>query len=426
MNIIIINHYAGSPKSGMEYRPYYLAKEWIRLGHSVIIIGASQSHVRTIQPSKMPKSAFNKSETLKSLTSIIHAIETVDNIEYIWIKTNKYKGNGLGRVINIFSFTTRLYFAAKRLAKAFAPDIVIASSTYPMDIYAARRIAQSAKARLVFEVHDLWPQSPIELGGYSPKNPVIQLIQHAENYAYKHAEKVISILPNTKEHMIEHGMTPGKFYHVPNGVSLDEWSTDEHVPAEIGKEIKRIKEKHNILVAYAGSIGIANALESLISAAALIDDSQIAFLIIGKGPEKSKLQELVLKKRIENVYFIDSVPKRSIPQLLSMMNILYIGLQNQPLFRFGISPNKLFDYMMAKKPIIQAIAAGNDMVTDAGCGITIEPENPDEIKRAIVILTKKSEDELKQLGENGYRFILNHHDYRKLAIKFLDAIENLP
>jgi glycosyltransferase involved in cell wall biosynthesis len=423
MNIIIINHYAGSPKLGMEYRPYYLAKEWIKSGHRVIIIGASHSHVRTVQPKKVDKKTGSEVEFLKPVKNIVHAYEKLGQIEYLWVKTNTYQGNGLGRLLNIFSFTARLFTKAKNLAKIFKPDVVIASSTYPMDIYAAHKMAKAAQAKLVFEVHDLWPQSPIELGGYSPKNPVIQMIQHAEDYAYKHAEKVISILPNTLEHMKEHGLNPEKFHHIPNGVSLEEWTSDELVPKETQCKIDKIKEKHSILIAYVGSIGIANALESFIHVGTIINESRIALLIVGKGPEKSKLEELVSKSKIDNVFFIESIPKKTIPNLLSMMNFLYIGLQNQPLFRFGISPNKLFDYMMAKKPIIQAISAGNDLVTDANCGLTIEPENPTEIKKAIEKLLKMEQAELTQMGENGYNYIVKNHEYKILSQQFLDVIK---
>jgi glycosyltransferase involved in cell wall biosynthesis len=423
MNIIIINHYAGSPKLGMEYRPYYLAKEWIKSGHRVIIIGASHSHVRTVQPSKTESNELRANEFLKPVKNIIHAYEKVDEIEFLWIKTNTYNGNGLGRLLNIFSFTSRLFVKAKSLAKIFNPDVVIASSTYPMDIYAAHKMAKAVNAKLIFEVHDLWPQSPIELGGYSPKNPVIQMIQHAEDYAYKHAEKVISMLPNTKEHMVAHGMIPEKFHHIPNGVVLEDWLSDELVPEKAQIEIDKIKEKHSILVAYVGSIGIANALDSFINAGKIISDSRIALLIVGKGPEKNKLVEMVIKHNIINVYFIDAVTKKSIPNLLSKMNFLYIGLQNQPLFRFGISPNKIFDYMMAKKPIIQAIKAGNDLVGDARCGLTIEPENPEEIKNAIEKLVNMGKAELEMMGENGYNYIIKNHEYKTLAWRFLDLIK---
>lgn len=107
------------------------------------------------------------------------------------------------------------------------------------------------------------------------------------------------------------------------------------------------------------------------------------------------------------------------------MDVLYLGLQKQSLFRFGISPNKIFDYMMARKPVIQAIEAGNNLVQEAKCGIDVEPDNVVEISRAICDLQKMSEEQRLQLGENGYRFVMNNHTYSVLGQKFLDVMINI-
>ena len=146
MNILLINHYAGSPKFGMEFRPYYLGREWVRLGHHVMIVAGSYSHLRKQQP------ATDK--------------ETIEGIEYRWIPLKPYKGNGLGRVRSMFDFVRKLWFSYSRYIGEFKPDVVIASSTYPIDIYPARKIAQRFGAKLVYEVHDLWRVCRGEVGGY--------------------------------------------------------------------------------------------------------------------------------------------------------------------------------------------------------------------------------------------------------------------
>ena len=181
MNILLINHYAGSPWHGMEYRPYYLAREWVRAGHRVQIVAASQSHVRSRQPQ------VSESTTAGPLD------ELIDGIAYRWWPTPAYTGNGVGRVHNIWRFLRQVWGDARRLVDAFKPDVVIASSTYPMDIWVARRIARMARARLVYEVHDLWPASPIELAGMSRWHPFILLCQKAENVACRDADAVVSI-----------------------------------------------------------------------------------------------------------------------------------------------------------------------------------------------------------------------------------------
>ena len=139
MNILVINHYAGSPQHGMEYRPYYLAREWVRCGHAVLIVAASFSHVRQHQP---------------DCAGAVRE-EEIDGVGYRWLPAPSYAGNGIARVRNIWAFLAQLWRDAGRLAGPFEPDVVIASSTYPMDIWVARRIAKLAGAKLVYEVHDL-------------------------------------------------------------------------------------------------------------------------------------------------------------------------------------------------------------------------------------------------------------------------------
>ena len=119
MKILLINHYAGAPELGMEFRPFYMAKEWGKLGHETLIIGGSFSHLRRKQPSERDT--------------------YIEGVHYSWVRVNKYAGNGIGRIISMFLFILKLFFRFRHYLGDFQPDIVIASSTYPMDIYPARR-----------------------------------------------------------------------------------------------------------------------------------------------------------------------------------------------------------------------------------------------------------------------------------------------
>lgn len=114
--------------------------------------------------------------------------------------------------------------------------------------------------------------------------------------------------------------------------------------------------------------------------------------------------------------------KAAIPSLLASMDVCYIGLQKQSLFRFGVSPNKLMDYMIAGKPIIHAIEAGNDLVAESGCGISVPPEDPDAIANAIKRLMSMSPAEREEMGRRGREYVIANHDYNILAKKFLEAI----
>ena len=392
---------------GMEYRPFYLAGEWQQSGHEVVIIAASQAHVR----SKQVELSADSQE------------ETIEGIRYFWVKTPPYEGNGIGRIRNMKAFVGFLKKNAKSIAEKFSPDVVIASSTYPLDNYPAHKIARYAGAKYFYEVHDLWPLSPKELGGMPAWHPFILWMQIAENYAYKHVDGVISMLPKTKEHMKSHGLDLNKWNYVPNGILMQDWQEVEPVGNDIALKLKEIKKNFSKIIAYTGSFGLANALDNFIIAASGMKEKDIAFVLVGSGPEKQNLLNLSEKLNSKNVFFIDSVPKTQIPDLLSYFDYLYIGLQKQSLFRFGISPNKLIDYMMSSKPVIQAIDAGNNMVKEAGCGISIAPEDPKELVKACEELMVLSKEDLEAMGERGRNFVLLNHDYKVLAKKFILAIE---
>ena len=408
MNILIINHYAGSPNMGMEFRPYFMSREWKAMGHNVLIVCASNAHVRNVQ--------FDIKESLVE--------KNIENQDYLILKTPEYSRNSFKRVLNMYAFVKGLKKNARYIAENYKPDIVIASSTYPLDIFPARKIAKLSEAKLFFEVHDLWPLSPMELGGYSRWHPFILIMQYAENYAYKHSDKVVSMLPNALEHMKNHGLKEEKFFYVPNGIVADEWNINESIPENIKKLIEQERKKGHKIIAYAGSHGVANALDSLIDAMILIKEQAISLFLIGDGPLKSELINRVKSENLNNVFFIDSIKKTLIPAVLDKFDFLYLGLQNQSLFRFGISPNKLIDYLMAGKPIIQAINAGNDIVKDANCGISIEPENPEKIADAVMSLSKLNDSEIKELGDNGKKYCLKNHDYKVLAQKFINIMED--
>lgn len=416
MKILLINHYAGSPEHGMEYRPYYLAREWVRMGHQVLILAASQSHVRTTQPQA--------------------GGQTIDGISYCWYDTPAYQGNGFGRVRNIWSFCRQAAADADILAREFAPDVVIASSTYPMDIWVARKIARLSRpagaapgahvhAKLVYEVHDLWPLSPIELSGMSPLHPFALLCQKAENDAYRESDVVVSMLPKVQGHMHEHGLDLKKLVVVPNGIALDEWEDGaaEPLTGALAAHLAAQRAAGRLVVGYAGSHGLPNALDVLLDAAKLLRDEPLAFVLVGGGHEKERLAARVRDERIANVALFEAIPKRQIPSLLGGFDIAYIGWQRTPIYRFGIAPNKLMDYMMARRAVLHSVEAGNDPVAEAGAGVTVAPEDPAAVAAGLRELAALPAAERAAMGERGRAFVLAEHTYPVLAAKFLQALQ---
>jgi glycosyltransferase involved in cell wall biosynthesis len=312
---------------------------------------------------------------------------------------------------------------ARRAVAEFHPDVVIASSTYPMDIWVAKRLATLAKAKLVFEVHDLWPLSPIELGGMSPRHPFIQLCQWAENTAYRDSDVVVSMLPKVHEHMKGHGLDLRKLHIIPNGISLDDWQGEGQA---VGDKLKdymlREHELGNLIVGYAGSHGLPNALDALLDAAKLLKDKPFRFVLVGDGHEKSRLQQRVMDEGLSHVRMFDPIPKAQIPSLLHGFDIAYIGWKRTPIYRFGICPNKVMDYMMAGCPILHSVEAGNDPVADAGCGLTVSPESPPAIADGVMTLGSLSAKERQTMGAQGQAYVQAHHTYSVLAQDFLKIL----
>jgi len=403
MNIILVNHYAGSIHHGMEFRPYYMAQEWIKSGHNVTVIAADHSHLRTTNPSNI--SSMNN--------------EIIDGINYIWLKTYKYQGNGIKRVLNIFSFVFQLFRFKRKICELITPDVVIASSTYPLDILAVKSIAKSNNAKIIFEVHDLWPLSPMEIGGMSKLHPFIQLMQFSENLAYRSADSVVSMLPCAKSHMIEHGMFSDKFIHIPNGIVMSDWGSKNGGLSSLHQNVfNELKTDGYFIFGYAGGHAASNSLHTVLDAAFRLQDKKIKFVFVGDGNEKKSLELLAKQLKLSNIVFLPPVSKTLVPKLLMNFDCALILAVNSPLYRFGISPNKIFDYMMAKKPIIQAIDAGNDMISDSGCGISVAGENPKELVTACLTMFNLSLEQRDTMGLLGYKYVIDNHDYRKLANKF--------
>lgn len=403
MNILLVDHYAGNPELGMEFRPYYLAREWAKSGHRVMIAGGTYSHLRKKQPSP--------------------GAETMEGVAYRWLWTPTYNGNGVLRFLSMLCFVAQLFLHG-RVWRRFKPDAVIASSTYTLDNWPCHRIAKRLHARYVYEIHDLWPLSPMELGGMSAKHPFIRLMQWGEDYAYRHADKVVSVLPCVHEHVKEHGLPLAKLALVPNGIVEEEWRVENRdaLPEAHRQLLEKLRGEHKFILGYAGGHAVSNALSYLLDAMALLDREDIALVLVGDGTEKKKLMQQAAALPC-GIHFLPPVSKRSLPNLLACFDVAVLSWMRCPVYRFGVSPNKIFDYMMAGKPVVMAIEAGNDLIADADCGWRAEPEHPEALAQAIRTAAACGPEQLVRMGQNGLRYVRANHTYRQLAQAFIQAIE---
>jgi glycosyltransferase involved in cell wall biosynthesis len=263
----------------------------------------------------------------------------------------------------------------------------------------------------------------MELGGYSRRHPFIMLLQAAEDFACRHADAIVSILPKVRPHLEAHGMAPHKLHVVPNGVDPAEWEGNKApLPAGLDAMLDGLRRQGRFIVGYAGTHGVANALETLLDAAHRLRGHPVAIVLAGTGPEKPALMRRAAELGLDNVHFIDPVAKSQVPALLTHVDVAYIGWRRQPLYRFGISPNKLLDYMMAGRPVIHAVDAGNDPVREAGCGLTVAPDDPQAIVDAVLALQALDAPARAALGRRGRAHVLANHAYPVLAQRFLAAL----
>ena len=407
MNILLINHYAGSPEMGMEFRPYYLSREWVKMGHQVFIIAGDHSHLRVKNP--------NVSQDMQK--------QNIDGITYYWLKTGMYKGNGVKRALTMFRFCRKLLSWKDWIIKNLRPDVVISSSTYPIDSIPASRIAKGAGAKYIHEVHDMWPSTLTEIGGMSKHNPFVMLMQFGENFAYRHADAVVSLPKYAEDYMRLHGLAEGKFHYVPNGIVLEEWEKPEKIPNEHLLIFQKLKAQGKFIVGFFGSHTSSYGLKSLLQAAKQAKQAPLHFVLVGDGMEKKDFIRYAEVNELQNVSFLPPIDKSAIPSLTQWFDGIYIGGKDSPLFRFGICMNKMFDSMMAAKPIIFAVDAPPTPVTESECGIVVKPEDVKGIADAVRTLMAMSPEERDAMGQRGRKEVLEKYNYPALAREFVEVMK---
>ena len=405
MNILILNHYAGSPQYGMEFRPYYMGRELVKLGHQVSVIAADHSHLRRKNP-RFPDDLHE---------------EILDGVRYVWVKTPEYERNNLRRAWNILTYLRKVGRHAQAFAEVLQPDAVIASSTYPNDFALAKKIADFSGGRAYFEIHDLWPLSPMVLYGLKENNPLIRWLQKGEDEALSQSEKVLSILPAADQHIKERGFDPAKFIYVPNGIV----PSDAEVPLSSSihaDAMEMLRQAGKFIVLYVGGFADANALEPFVLSGLHLDES-VQLVLVGDGMQKEKMVELANRHNLQNVSFLPPISKSQVPALLKLADCLYIGAKRCALYQYGIGMNKLYDYMLSGRPVICGIDAANDPVSEAKCGLTIPPEDDKAIAKAVRAMRELRPEGRDILGYNGRQYVLAHHNYADLAKRFLAALQ---
>ena len=311
--------------------------------------------------------------------------EKVDGIKFIWIKTQPYFGNGIGRVKNMLSYTYKVlrYIPKLNLEK---PDVIIGSSVHLFAVWAAYKLARRYKTPFVMEVRDIWPQTLIDMG-ISRWHPFIIFLGLMEKYLYKKADKIISNLPYAYEH-IGQFCEREKFEWISNGVDLE---NIKYAPR---------KKTAKFIISYTGAIGVANNLQLLLEVALRLKDKKdIFFRIVGEGAQKEKLRAFVKENNLSHVSIEDSVPKGEVANILQNSDVLFLSLIDSPLYRFGISLNKLFDYMASGRVVVFAGSAKNNPVKEANAGYSVAPNNVEELEKTILEIYNLPQEERDKIGK---------------------------
>ena len=396
--IWIINEYAGSPYHGMVYRHYYLAKEWVKRGLSVYIITASYSHL-----------FYNLPEVNGR-----YEIQKIDGINYVWVKVPSYKNSyDKRRILKWLVFALKLFRLGKLNLKK--PDVILVSPSPHFPVIPALYFSRRCSARLIYEIRDIWPLTLVEMGGFSEKNLFILAMKILERFAYRRAHYVVSVLPGFSGYLRSAGIKNRPVFYIPNGFSPVDSKCDD---CETVEKIKEVAGS-SFIVGYVGKLGESNALEYLVQAASFISDSDIKVIIVGDGMKRRELKEYIKKKGLENVFLFAPVPKSCVKSVIKMFDVCYIGLKRKNVFKYGISSNKLFEYMYYEKPVIFAYSGGGNLVEAAKCGICVSPEDPVSISEGIIRVYKMPERERVEMGVNGRKFVERHHLYSVLADNYL-------
>ncbi|MCB0826014.1 MAG: glycosyltransferase family 4 protein [Armatimonadetes bacterium] len=396
MKVWIFNHYAITPEQTGGTRHYSLAKQLQSRGHEVTIIASNYDHF----------TAKHRHDNSQITT------EDVDGIRFLWIPTRAYSGNGKSRALNMLDYAKQIKLVPGFL-NGEKPDVIYGSSPHLFTPYQAQKLARRLGAPFVMEVRDVWPQTLIDLGNLSPSSLFIRVLSWMEKKLYRTAGHIVSLLPDAPQHCVNLGAKKENTSWIPNGIDLRFLPESTEPP-----------KNEKFTITYAGSHGLANGLDNILEAAKLLKNDPIQFRLIGDGPDKQALIKKAKAEGVSNVEFCDPVPKSEIYNELQNSDAFVMLLRASDVFRWGVSPNKLFDYMAMARPIIFAVNSSNSPVEAAGCGLRIEPDNPQALADACKSLACMSEEERNRMGAKGRWYVEENHTFEVLGAKLETVLKS--
>lgn len=402
MDIWIIDHYSVPIKYYPLARQTNFARYLMQMGHSVKIFAASTVH--------------NSDVNLLPEDKLYSCV--VDNgVNYVLIRCKGYSGNGMRRMMNMAEFARKLPKVCQQFAK---PDVIVSTSMTLFACAEGIRLGREMGVRVVAQITDLWPETLVAYGLAGRYNPIVLAFRQLEKWIYTHADRIIFSMEGAYEYIREQrweGIVPReKVFFINNGVDLQVF--------DYNKEHFQIQDEDlhcdKFKLVYTGSVRRVNNLGLLLDAAKLLSDDYL-FLIWGDGDECDFLQKRVADEHIENVIFKGRVDKRFIPYITSMADVNIAHNTPTNLFRFGISFNKIFDYMAAGKPILSTFPCAYNPAVMHGAGVDVAVSDAERIAGRIVELSRLS-GEARTKYCRAARLAAECYSFKNLTGKLLQVL----
>ena len=409
MKIWIFNNYNELPSQGGLNRHYFFARQLQKLGHEPVVFVGSHPHNTHLQMIE-GKESFR--------------LEPSEPFPWVYVKTVNYEGSKLKRVFSMFQYYHHAKKAALALAKqSGAPDAVLGSSAHPLAAVLAIRLGKRFNCKSIAEVRDLWPESIVAYGIAGPRNPAVLALRRLEKWIYEKADDVVFTCEGGYDYIVEQGweakIPRAKVHYINNGVDL---AAFEENRVRYTVQDPDLEDPSVFKVVYVGSIRQVNHLGLLLDAAKEVTDPRVKFLIWGDGDQRAALEQRVREEEISNVVFKGKVEKKYIPSIVSRadINLIHGGDQGKELFRFGISPNKMFDCFAAGRPILMDLPAKYNPVEQFQAGICLSSvsEIPAAIRQIQVLSPQAYESLCGNARKAAARF-----DFRVLTQELMEILE---
>jgi len=338
-----------------------------------------------------------------------------EGVPFVMLKTPAYRG-GLARLRNMVTFATRL-LSPRATRDVPVPDVVVGSTVHLLAAWSALRLARRHKVPFVFEVRDIWPESLIDLGKLRERSLPARAMKAFSLHLCKQAALVVSPLPGVRAYLDETGLGDTPFRWISNGVDLPK---DEFLAEKT--------ENDEFIIMYLGSHGNANGLERLIEAfdRASIDTDgsrSLRLRLVGDGTQKDDLRAYAASLRsAPHIVFEDSIPRDEVVGRAREADALIVNIDDLPVYRFGVSLNKLFDYMASGRPTIIASSAVNNPIAQADAGFCVPAGDSVALAHAIRRMSESSVEERKAMGTRGLDMVRKRYTYSALGIALGEAL----